>query len=116
MPIDADAVRLRHMLDAASKAVQFVEGKARADVDADEKLAFALQRLIEVVGEAAKQVSPETRGRHAEVPWSRIAGMRDRLIHGYHDVNMDIVWRTVTERLPELVGVLEAILGREGDG
>ena len=113
MPVDPDVVRLRHMLDAASKAVEFVSGKVRADLDGDEKLVLALLKLIENLGEASKQVSPPKRERHPEIPWNKIARTRDRLIHGYHDINLDIVWDIVTEHLPELAGALEKILGSE---
>ena len=110
MPVDPDSVRLRHMLDAAQKAIGFVSGKVRGDLDSDEKLALALLKLIENLGEAAKQVSRQKQEEHPEIPWSRIARTRDRLVHGYHDINLDIVWSIATERLPEVVAALERII------
>jgi uncharacterized protein with HEPN domain len=91
------------MLDAASEAIAFVKGRQRDSLDRDRMLVLALTRLLEVIGEAARGLSTEFRAAHPEVPWPKIAGMRDRLIHGYFDVNLDIVWETVTKDLPPLV-------------
>ena len=75
-----DEVRLQHMLDAARKAVMYTQDRSRADLETDELLALALVRLLEIVGEAAKNVSPMTRGKAPQIPWRQIAGTRDRLI------------------------------------
>ena len=106
-----DEVRLRHMLDAARKALSFTHGRSRVDLDTDEQLALAIVRLLEIIGEAAKQVTTETRTSHPEIPWREIAGTRDRLIHGYFDVDLDVVWSIATGDLPGLVASLESILG-----
>lgn len=105
-----DALRLRHMLDAARKAVELTRGRARADLDQDEVLALALVRLLEVIGEAARQVSRELRTACPDIPWKEIVGTRDRLIHGYFDVDMDIVWAIVSQDLPPLVATLEELV------
>lgn len=105
-----DLVRLRHMLDAAQKAVEFSEGRTRNDLDSDEMLALALVRLLEIVGEAAKKVSEELRQRYPEIPWKQIAGTRDRLIHGYFDVDLDIIWSIVADDLLILIAELGRIL------
>jgi len=110
MPKDKDVVRLRHMLDAARKAIEFTQGRSRSDLDADEMLNLALIRLLEVIGEAAKSVSLDCCQSYPEIPWKQIAGTRDRLIHGYFDVDMDIVWEIVTADLPSLVVELEQII------
>jgi len=81
MPKKSDVIRLRHMLDAADKARSFTEGKARLDLDRDEKLALAHVRLIEVIGEAAAKVSAEVQERNSTIPWKEIVGTRNRLIH-----------------------------------
>ena len=106
-----DAVRLRHMLDAARKAVAFTRGRSRADLDADELLALALVRLLEVLGEAAKGVSSEFRGRHPQVPWKDVAGTRDRLIHGFsRSVDQLVGLDTMPERMRFAFSVFEAPL------
>lgn len=113
MPTLRDDVPLKEMLEMAKKAQAMVEGREREDLDTDDQLSLALQRLIEILGEAAKRVSAETRERAEDIPWKKIAGMRDRLIHQYWNVNLDIVWNTVTEELPPLVAALETLLGTE---
>ena len=102
--------RLRHMVDAAREAVQFIKGKRRSDLDANHQLALALTRLIEVLGEAARHVSQGIRQKHSRIPWREIAGTRDRLIHGYFDVDLDILWQIVSKDLPPLISELEKIV------
>lgn len=106
MPKD-DRARLRHMLDASAKAVALLEARERSALDEDEVLALAIVRLLEIVGEAASQVTPETRRRLADVPWRQVVGMRNILIHGYADLNLDVVWETIREDLPGLLAALK---------
>ena len=105
-----DAVRLRHMLDAARKVVKFMQGQTKADLESDEQLCLAVVRLLEIMGEAAKNVSEDLRNEHPAVPWKQIAGTRDRLIHGYFDVDLDIVWQIISIDLPQLISNLEKAL------
>jgi len=105
-----DRVRLRHMLDAAQKAVEFTENCSRIDLDNDEKLTLSIVRLLEILGKAAKNVSQECRQEHPSIQWREIAGTRDRLIHGYFDVDLNIVWKIVSDDLPSLVAQLEKAL------
>lgn len=109
MHIDDDT-RLRHMHDAAGEAMAFARGKTRQDLDNNRQLALSLLKCIEIVGEAPANVSQETRQRHEDIPWRTIVGMRNRLIHGYFDIDLDRVWGTVTRNLPPLVAKLENIL------
>lgn len=109
-----DDVLLRDMLDQAHKAVAAVAGRQRDDLDRDDVLPAALERFIEVLGEAAGKVSQATREELAAVPWRGIIGMRNRLIHGYASVDHDIVWDVVTEDLPQLIAELERALGTPG--
>ena len=109
-----DVIRVRHMLDFAKKAVQFNKGRSRADLDANEMLAMATIHLIEVMGEASRTISAGFRGRYPQVPWDQIAGTRDRLAHGYIDVDPDIIWAIVTNDLPPLIVQLRRIVREEG--
>ena len=107
-----DEIRLRHALDAAREAVDFTKGHRRVDLDTDRKLSLSLVRLLEVIGEAARGITIEFRSEHSELQWKSMIGMRDRLIHGYFDVNLDVVWETVTNDLPPLIEKLEKILSK----
>mgnify|MGYP000007624574 CR=1 FL=1 len=101
--LDEDRIRIRHMLDAAEEVIGFTSGRARADLDDDRMLLFAVVRGIEIIGEAATKVSAGTRDLSPAIPWPAIVTMRHRLIHGYFDVDPDIVWRTATEEVPALI-------------
>ena len=105
-----DIVRVRHMLDFARKAVQFNKGKSRADLDSNEMLAMATIHLIELLGEASRTISSELRRQYPEIPWDLISSTRNRLVHGYIDVDLDVVWTIVTKDLPPLVAQLGRIL------
>ncbi|HUS91521.1 MAG TPA: HepT-like ribonuclease domain-containing protein [Phycisphaerae bacterium] len=107
---DRDRIRLQHMLDAAGEARCFAQDRTRDDLQADRQFAFALVRCIEIIGEAANNVSAEAKAEIHRVPWRAIVNMRHRLVHGYFDINLDIVWQTLTEDLPPLVATLEAAL------
>lgn len=113
MPRPDDLTRLRHILDAAEKAGRFVSGRSRRDLDSDEMLSLALVRLLEVVGEAASGISPGLRRKYPDLPWPQMTAMRNRLIHGYFDVNPELIWNTVTEELPLLVSRIRKALEKE---
>jgi uncharacterized protein with HEPN domain len=102
-----DAIRLRHMLDAAHEAIEFAQGRTRVDLNGDRKLVLALVKDIEIIGEAAYQVSQTARDQLPGIPWDDIIGMRHRLVHAYFDINLDILWRTVQDDLPPLIAELE---------
>ena len=99
------------MVEAAGDAARFMAGRTRADLDTDRMLLFALIRCIEIIGEAARQITDETRNRSSDIPWSAIAGMRNRLIHAYFDVDAELVWKTVTAELPDLTARLRMLQG-----
>ena len=107
---DDDRVRLRHLMDAAREAMSFVVGKTRSDLDRERLLALALVREIEIVGEAASRLSSEATASLPSVPWPEVISMRNRLIHAYFDVDLDVVWATVTEDLPSLVETIETVV------
>ena len=109
----SDLVRLRHMLDAAREALSFAEGRRREELDRNRMLSLSLLRLLETVGEAAGRVTEEARRRYPRLPWREIVDMRNRLVHGYDEIDLNRVWETVTADLPPLVRELEAILEAE---
>ncbi len=113
--LDNDMVRLHHILDAAREAVTFSQGRSQKDLYSDRMLNLSLVRLLEIIGEAARGISPMCRAAHPEVAWQKMAGMRDRLVHGYFDINLDVVWETVTADLPPLLSQLENIISLEKD-
>jgi len=86
-----------------------MQGIDRAGFLGDLKTQSAVLHQLMVMGEAVKQLSAEFRANHAEIPWVLIAGMRDRLIHGYHIVDLDEVWKTVTGDVPELLHALQTL-------
>jgi len=97
-----DQIRLRHMLDATDEALEFSTARSREDLDNDRMLTLALVKCIEIVGEAANQIPRAFQEQHPQIPWADIIGMRNRLIHAYYDVNLDILWRTIQDELPPL--------------
>ncbi len=110
---ERDETLLRDMLDMSRKAQAFLGGRGQEIVDQDEMLAFALVRAIEVLGEAASRITPETRVALPQIPWKVIVGMRNKIIHDYRTIDTRIVWKTVVEDLPPLIAELEKILPPE---
>ena len=108
-----DIVRLQHMLDNAREAVAMIEGKGRSDLRRERMLELSLIRLIAVVGEAAARVTDEGQAKYPSIPWRQVVGMRNRLIHGYDQVDLHILWDTIEEDLPPLITELEKILEPE---
>lgn len=86
-----DEIRLRHMRDAATEAIAFVEGRERGDLDADRQLLLAIAMDLGILGEAAGRVSAEARDTLPDIPWPLIIGMRNRLIHAYFDLDSDVI-------------------------
>ncbi|NBC17243.1 MAG: DUF86 domain-containing protein [Bacteroidetes bacterium] len=102
------------MLNAAEKAQAFVEGMSFEAFEDDERTAYAVVRALEIIGEAARRIPDTVRGRYPAVPWKKMAGMRDKLIHDYIAVDLHIVWVTVRDDLPTLQAHLRRVL-REMD-
>ena len=107
-----DVVRLRHMQEAITLALKMASGRRRQDLTSDSMLAMALTRCLEVLGEAASKLSDEVRLPFPGIPFAKMISMRNRLIHAYFDVDLDIVWTTVSEDLPSLLPVLESVLAQ----
>ena len=96
-------ITLRQMIDYAQKAIGLARGKKRSDLNNDLTFNLAPTRLIEIIGEAANRVPEEYQEAHSEIPWMAIVGMRNRLIHGYDEVDLDFLWNVVRNDLPPLI-------------
>jgi uncharacterized protein with HEPN domain len=108
-----DRWRIGHMIEAAEQAMAFVHERRREDLDADSMLRLALTRAIEIVGEAGAQVSEHGRAELPDIPWQQVIGMRNRLVHAYFDVNLNILWDTVHLALPSLIEKLKPAIQRD---
>jgi len=105
-----DLIRLKHMLGHAGEALEMTRGKDRSELNTNRMLELALIRLIEIIGEAAARITPELQAQHPSFPWHQVIGMRNRLIHGYDTVDMDILWETIRIDLPLLMKELRSII------
>lgn len=93
-------VRLRHMLDHAREAVALSERESLDSLREHRVLQLAMRKLVEIVGEAAAAVPPEARATMPSIPWTQAVGMRHHLVHGYDQVDLDVLWKTVREDCP----------------
>jgi len=110
-----DLLYVGHMLDMARKAVSKATSLTYDAYETDENLRLALTHLVQVIGEAGRNVSLDFCDGHPEIPWQGIVGMRNKVVHDYLGVDEDIVWQVVTEDLPTLIASLEEILASASD-
>lgn len=108
--LKSDLIRLRHIFDAAKEAVALASDNSRQDFKSNRTLCLSLIYLIANIGEAVRYISYTFRESHPEIPWNKMIGMRNRLIHGYFNVNLDTVWETVNEDLPQLIVQIEKLM------
>ncbi|GBE05483.1 hypothetical protein BMS3Abin10_01115 [bacterium BMS3Abin10] len=105
-----DLVRIRHILDAVREALSFTSGKTRLDLNTNRMMVLSLVKEIEIIGEAAGQVTEETKNTYKTIPWLDMIDMRNHLIHVYFEVDLDILWDTVVSDLPPLIEALDEIV------
>ncbi len=105
-----DNAYLQHILDAISNIEKFIKGLTKEDFLDNVEKQYAVLRGLEIIGEAAKNISRELKKKYPHIPWREIAGMRDKLIHQYFGVNLDLVWETVKTKLPELKDQISTVL------
>jgi uncharacterized protein with HEPN domain len=103
------------MLDHAKEAADLIAGKDKTELQHNRVLELALIRLVEIVGEASAKVSSETQAKYPSILWSQVIGMRNRLIHGYDSVDLDVLWDTIEVDLPPLIAEIEKIIGQAGE-
>ncbi len=115
MLLNNDSTRLRHMLEAAREATNYAEDLERAAFESNRPFQLAIVRCIEVVGEAAARLSQDFRTQHAHIPWQRIIATRNRIVHTYFDLDLDILWHTATEELPWLCKEIDMLLSQPGE-
>ena len=104
---------LGDLLAALQKGNRFVRDMDFEEFTEDEKTVFAVIRALEIAGEAAKQIPPRVRTKYPGVPWREMSGMRDKLIHHYFGVDLQVVWKTVKEETPVLIPLLQRVLDEE---
>lgn len=109
MPKD-DLIYIGHMLDTCRKALSRTEGKTRVQFDSNEDLQIVITHLIQVLGEAARQVSSAFQTSHDDIPWSKIIGMRNKVVHDYMSIDVDVVWGVATLELKPLLAKLENLV------
>lgn len=107
--IKNDQVYLEHILEAISKIESFVNCLTKFDFDRNVLIQDAVIRNFEIIGEATKKISKQFTQKHSGIPWQDMAGMRDKLIHDYLDVDLDVIWRTIESDLPLLKEMLSKI-------
>ena len=107
---ERDELRLRHIADAADRIASFLSGQQREAFLANRMLQDAVIRNLEIVGEACVNLTPEIRDAHPDVPWQQASAIRNRLVHGYFDVDLGVVWRTALESVPPFAAQIRAIL------
>ena len=113
-PEARDPVCVIDMLSAARGVVRSLQGVSLAKYQSDQDLRHAVERKIEIMGEAARRLSDGLREKHPEIPWRAIIGQRNVLIHGYDQVDDERVWRLAETHIPALIPALEAVLRELG--
>lgn len=110
-----DEAYLLDMLIAAREATSLISGLTREQFEESRLHQLAIIKSLEIVGEAAANVSETTRAAHPDVPWPEIIGMRHRLVHAYFEVDMEKVWTTVHTDIPPLINAIEPLVPPEGN-
>ena len=105
---------LQDILDSINDIGDFIAGMSPEAFTRDKKTINAVLRSIEVMGEASRNIPEETRQQYPQIPWRKMAGMRDKLIHEYHGVDIDTVWQTLHEDIPPLKDMIQEVIDRQG--
>ena len=109
-PDERDAAYIWDMLDSAKTLRDFVTGVSFYNYSQDKKLQLAVERTLEIIGEAARRVSETYRQAHPEIPWQSIIAQRNVLAHEYGEIKHEMIWKVATIRIPELISLLEILI------
>lgn len=107
--IKDDLAYIEHILDCIRKINEFSSGLSLKEFQTNEMVQDAIIRNIEIIGEASKKISKDTKQTHYKIPWKEIAGMRDKLIHDYLGVDVEVVWKTIHQDIPILEKLISEI-------
>jgi len=110
---ERDRLRLRHILDAAERIEEYLKGADQAAFLSNRMLQDAVIRNLEVIGEACANLSAGVTGANTDIPWNKASGIRNRLVHGYFDVDLKVVWRTARDSLPAFARQISSLLQRD---
>ncbi len=110
LPREKDAAYIWDMLDAAKTVCSFIDGVKFYQYESDRKTQLAVERAIEIIGDAARHISSEFQALHSEIPWKGIIGQRHILAHDYGEVKQERMWVVVTVHIPKLIRLLEALV------
>lgn len=111
-----DECCLHEMLDAAQEAVTFLKGRTRVDLQTDRMLALSVTKDIEIMGEAATRVSPATKALLPQFPWDHAISIRRELVHNYSKIDIEMVWITVQQDLPQMIEFIESLIRSDSTG
>ena len=115
MTASDDLTRLKHMRDAALEVLEFMSGQTRENLKNNRMLQLAVVKALEIIGSVSNNISHDCQQRYPQIPWRGMVGMRNRLVHVYFGIDLDVVWRTVQEDLDPLLVALEIALLAEQD-
>ena len=101
---------LKDIIDSIKAIEEFIEGMSFEEFKDDDRTSSAVVRKLEIIGESTKQLPEEIKQKNPELPWKEMAGMRDRLIHSYFGIDYELVWKTITKRIPETKPLIKKIL------
>lgn len=104
---------LQDMRDNAERAIEFSKGMSFEAFARDDKTVYAVIRAVEIIGEAATNISKNIRSKYTDIPWREVRGMRNKLVHQYFGINMEVVWQTIQEDLPMIIRAVDDILRQE---
>lgn len=97
------------LAEACEDILSFTKGMSYSDFGADKKTINAVIRSLEVIGEATKKLPPSFRDKYSDLPWKQMAGMRDKLIHGYFGIDIEMVWQAVEQHIPRILPLIREI-------